>query len=107
MTETTPTPTPRRGGRPWRRLVAFVLDRDTDPTRPHDGPICHICGHGGADTGDHLIALEDGGPELDPTNVKAAHGRRRTLLVDGFDCPGNYAKLHRTNPPEPRHSRAW
>lgn len=106
MTETT-TPTTRKGGRPWRRLVAFILDRDTDPTRPDLGPICHICGHGGADTGDHLIALEDGGDEYDPDNVKAAHGRRRTPTADGFACPGNYAKLHRTAPAEPRPSRVW
>lgn len=94
-----PAATVRKGGRPWRRLVAHVLQRDQG--------ICHICGHPGADTGDHLDALEDGGPELDPDNVKAAHGRRRTLDADGFDCPGNFAKLHRTTPVEPHPSRLW
>lgn len=102
-----PTPTTRRGGRPWRRVVAFVLTRDTDPTRPELGPICGICGHGGADTGGHITALEDGGEELDPTNVRAEHGRRRTLELDGFDCPGNYAKLHRSVTTEPPPSRVW
>lgn len=97
----TTRPTRRIGGRPWRRLVAYVLDRDQR--------ICGLCQHEGADTGGHIVALEDGGLELDPTNVRAEHGRKRTLEVDGYDCPGNYA--HTTGagapPPDPPHSRPW
>jgi 5-methylcytosine-specific restriction endonuclease McrA len=95
-----PVPTRRIGGRPWRRLVAYVLTRDAG--------ICHLCGHPGADTGDHLTPLEDGGPELDPANVRAAHGRRRTLEVDGYHCPGNYAHTRRTPPSRSTPpSRQW
>lgn len=100
-----PTPTPRVGGRPWRRLVAQVLIRDRG--------ICQICGHPGADTGGHIVALEDGGPELDPLNVQAEHGRKRTPELDGYTCPGNYAHSTRTprDTPDrwtrPSPSRPW
>ena len=94
-TATAPS-TIRKGGRPWRRIVAYVLARD--------GGICHLCGHDGADTGDHVTRLEDGGLELDPDNVKAAHGRARPE----YGCPGNYADTRRAprwEPPPP--SRIW
>ncbi len=91
--------TRRRGGRPWRRLVAFVLDRD--------GRICGICGNPGADTGGHIVALEDGGAELDPANVQAEHGRRRTLEHDGYECPGNYAHKRGLRAADPPPSRVW
>lgn len=97
-----PTPTPRRGGRPWRRVVTYVLLRDQG--------ICGLCGHPGADTGGHITALEDGGPELDVDNVRAEHGRRRTLERDGYDCPGNYAHTTGHTPPDqhdPAPSREW
>lgn len=102
MTKNASAGTPRKGGRPWRRTVAYVIARDQG--------ICALCGHPGADTGGHVIALEDGGPELDPDNVRAEHGRRRTLALDGYDCPGNYAH-HRGTPaptrPDPPPSRVW
>lgn len=102
------TPTRRVGGRPWRRVVAHTLAAAIDPRHPDLGPICALCGHGGADTGDHVTPLEDGGAELDPDNVRAAHGTRRTLDADGYDCPGNYAHQHRTPPsPTPPPSRIW
>jgi 5-methylcytosine-specific restriction endonuclease McrA len=95
-----PIPTRRIGGRRWSRVVSYVIARDQG--------ICHLCGHDGADTGDHLTRLEDGGAELDPDNVKAAHGTRRTLEHDGYTCPGNYADTRRTHtPPTPPPSRVW
>lgn len=70
-----------RGGRPWRRLVAYVVRRD--------GGICHLCGRPGADSADHLIPVAEGGTD-DPSNLRAVHHNagprcnrvRGTLPVD-------------------------
>jgi 5-methylcytosine-specific restriction endonuclease McrA len=48
--------------RQWRRVAALVLDRDSHR--------CQLCG-GPAGTVDHIIGLVDGGPRLDPTNLRA------------------------------------
>lgn len=56
-------PTKRLTGRPWRRLKTSVLAHTT---------ICHICGHDGSDTADHIIPIEKGGTNH-PTNLKPAH----------------------------------
>lgn len=58
----------RVGGHRWRKLVAYVLERDAS--------ICWLCGHPGADSGDHVVPLKHGGAELDPENVRAVHHRR-------------------------------
>lgn len=94
-TPTTIPSTRRKGGRPWRRLVAYVLDRDQG--------ICHLCGHPGADTGDHVHRIEDGGLELDPDNVKAAHGKARPE----YGCPGNYADTRRGRTPQATGTPDW
>lgn len=64
----------RPGGstRPWRRLRAYVLQRDNFT--------CYICGRGGADTVDHLVARIHGGGD-EGANLKAAH--RRCNAVKG------------------------
>ena len=36
--------------------------------------VCHICGHGGANQVDHVIALARGGTE-DASNKRPAHGK--------------------------------
>lgn len=49
------------------------------------GDECWLCGGGGADTIDHLLALSDGGDDsLD--NLRPAHGRKSE------SCPGNYSR---------------
>lgn len=47
----------------WRRVSAFVLDRD--------GHVCRYCG-GPATTADHVVALVNGGDRLEPANLVAA-----------------------------------
>lgn len=54
-----------RTGRPWRRIRAQVLA---------ESQLCWICGHGAADTVDHVIPLSKGGDPLDPANLRPAHG---------------------------------
>lgn len=55
--------TKRLSSRPWERLKRRVL-ADTD--------ICHICGHHGADTADHVVPIARGGTNA-ITNLKPAH----------------------------------
>jgi 5-methylcytosine-specific restriction endonuclease McrA len=49
---------------------------------------CHLCGHPGADTRDHVIPLALGGAN-DHTNIRPAHGKRRCSTC-GIRC--NQAK---------------
>ena len=57
-------PSQRKNGRAEGRLRRHILARDNW--------ICHICGHPGADTMDHLIPWSHGGTNtLD--NLRAAH----------------------------------
>lgn len=51
-------------GRPWRRTVAYVVDRDRG--------ICHICGGPGADSADHIVPRSQGGTD-DASNLLAVH----------------------------------
>ena len=55
----------RPSGRPWRRLVARIVERDQG--------ICWLCGYGGATSADHVVAIADGGHPTDPANLRAAH----------------------------------
>lgn len=50
----------------WRRTVQYVVGRDFG--------VCHICGHTGATSGDHVISVTER-PDLahDLSNIKAAH----------------------------------
>lgn len=66
------------------RLAAWIINRDHG--------ICWRCGHPGADTCGHILPYKTH-PHLalDPDNLRAEHGRRRHLEVDGYDCIGNYA----------------
>lgn len=64
--------------REWRELAATVLDEERAcPGWPEDHPIA--CRQRTTQV-DHVIALEDGGPPLDRTNLRAlcasCHGRK-------------------------------
>lgn len=76
-------------GDPWHTRRATALARWVIA---RDKGICWRCGHPGADTAGHVLPRKTH-PELmfDPDNLRAEHGRRRTLERDGFDCVGNYA----------------
>lgn len=90
----------RRGGRRWRRLVAYVLDRDNR--------VCWRCGRGGADTGGHVLPVTTHPHlEYDPRNVRAEHGTRRTITEHGYECAGNYAMRDQPPPTTQIRSRAW
>ena len=54
----------RPSGRPWRRLVAAIVARDSG--------VCWICHLPGATSADHLVPLADGGSN-DPENLAAVH----------------------------------
>jgi 5-methylcytosine-specific restriction endonuclease McrA len=60
-----------RAGRPWRRVVAYVLDRD--------GGVCQLRLTGCrlvATTADHVIPFRDRPDlELDPGNLRASCGK--------------------------------
>lgn len=58
-----PAPRKRITGRLWQRVTARVLAGST---------ICHICGHDGADSADHVEAWARGGSD-ELTNLKPAH----------------------------------
>jgi hypothetical protein len=78
------TPGDPRTGRKWMALAAAIITRDHGT--------CWRCGHPGADTAGHVLPVTHR-PDLalDPDNLRAEHGRKRTIDVDGYDCIGNYA----------------
>lgn len=53
-----------RTGRPWERVKARVLRGST---------VCHLCGHDGADTADHIIPVSHGGQVYAVNNLRPAH----------------------------------
>lgn len=57
-------PGTNRTGRPWERIKARVLRGST---------VCHLCGHEGADTADHIIPVSHGGEVYDLDNLMPAH----------------------------------
>jgi 5-methylcytosine-specific restriction endonuclease McrA len=80
----------RIAGRRWQRIVREIVWRDQG--------ICWLCGLGGANSADHVIALADGGHPTDYRNLRAAHLR----------C--NLSRsAHRTNAlrRQRRHGTAW
>lgn len=91
--------TDRPSGRRWARLVAYVLN---------ESRVCWLCGHGGADTADHVLPVATH-PHLawDVRNLKPAHGRGRTVAADGFTCRGNYSRGDEAAPTNASRSRQW
>lgn len=91
-----------RTGRRWLALARAVIARDHG--------ICARCGHHGADTAGHVLPVSTH-PQLalDPDNLRAEHGTKRTLEHDGYDCTGNYAAGADTGitAGEPPPSRDW
>lgn len=87
----------RERGRPWKRVRRRVLD---------DSDTCWLCGHLGADEVDHVIPISLGGAQLDPANLRPAHGIR--------GCPFCHRKCNRERganlgylPARPATSRDW
>ena len=79
---------PPKYGRVWRqRIVPAVLRRDVR--------ICHICGHPGADTADHLFPVAEMNDEqfkrlmMDPANLKAAHHKPCEICSALSEARGN------------------
>ena len=87
-----------RRTRAWRRLRAYVLERDRG--------ICWRCGGAGANEGGHVIPMELR-PDLalDPDNVRAEHSTKAYAARLGYDCPGNRNTNRHTQPTPPR--RTW
>lgn len=89
-----------RQGRRWRKVRAFVLERDRG--------ICHICRQPGATTADHYPvsradAIAAGRLDLleDPRNLKAAHvGCNSRRGRNGPAVPQGETRIGRT-------SRSW
>ena len=55
-----------RGSRRWRTLRAAILASH---------PSCALCGKPGADSIDHIVEVDRGGPMWDLTNLRPAHLR--------------------------------
>jgi hypothetical protein len=66
-----PKSRPSRGkaqGSAWRKLVKATLSRH--------GTTCHLCGHGGATSADHLVPVtEDESRAMDLANLKPVHSQ--------------------------------
>lgn len=88
----------RPHGHTERQLRQLILTRDKHT--------CQICGHPGADTLGHIIPYSKR-PDLalNPTNLQAQHGTKRTLTKDGYECPGNLAQHDHL--PTPTPTRQW
>lgn len=69
--------------------------------------ICHICGHDGANSVDHLVPLSWGQVSgWDLANWRAAHGGGRPCPTCGVEC--NASKGNRANArPALNTSRRW
>lgn len=89
-----------RQGRAWAAFAAAIVARDLG--------ICWRCGHEGAETAGHVIPwIKRPDLGLDPSNVRAEHGKRHTLAVDGFECPGNFASGQAETRPDHTERRTW
>ena len=53
-----------RGSRRWRKLRAAILASH---------PPCALCGKAGADSIDHIVEVDAGGPMWEPSNLRPAH----------------------------------
>lgn len=92
----------RRFGRRTQAAARYVIARDRG--------ICGLCGHTGATTWGHIIAVDTRKDlEWDSSNWQAQHGpkagRPGGCTVNGCDCPGNYGIGKREYKRRP--SRNW
>lgn len=93
----------------WRHNVAEVLALSD---------LCHLCGHHGAKTGDHLISIRDWPPGVPGVNsvhnIAPAHGARGPFRANrceecvalGRNGMCNQSRGSRSLTPQPR-SRDW
>lgn len=87
-----PNTTTRQGGRPWRRIRAFVLTRDRGLCQLRYPEICTTR----ATQVDHILqVLTRPDLELDPANLRAVctpcHEHRTGLQAGGTDRPPHVA----------------
>lgn len=84
----------------WRKLVEQVLERD--------GHRCQLrlrgC-RGVAVGGDHIVPLADGGPRLDPRNVRATCRSCNTARENSLRAAARRAQTSERSYPGP--SREW
>jgi hypothetical protein len=61
------------------------------------GDRCHICGHGGARTVDHVLSVAQGGADYDMDNARPAHGWGRSNDNPCVQCSDAAGRLIRCN----------
>lgn len=91
----------RRGreGRPWKRRRKAVLEASD---------VCWICGHGAADSVDHLEALSRGGDPLELDNLAPAHHQPCPVCRRRCNASRGVASARGTvDTPAPIQSPGW
>lgn len=76
----------------WRKLRAFVLDRDQH--------VCHVCHRVGANEVDHVVPLGQGGTD-DPRNLAAIHRRPCHAAKSAQEANAARVRYTTRRPPEP------
>jgi 5-methylcytosine-specific restriction endonuclease McrA len=67
--------------------------------------ICHLCGHPGADSLDHIIPVSRGGHPTDPANLAPIHGH--PCPICGQKCNALKSDKLLSEIVDPKNSRDW